>query len=42
MKKQLNQLVVIVIVLSFLIAGCSSSATPVLADPTAACTGQRP
>ncbi len=29
MKKQLNQLVVIAIVLSFLIAGCSSSVTPV-------------
>jgi hypothetical protein len=29
MKEQLNQLVVIVIVVSFLIAGCSSSVTPV-------------
>jgi ketosteroid isomerase-like protein len=29
MKKQLNQLVVIAIVISFLIAGCSSSAAPV-------------
>jgi len=45
MKEQLNQLVVIVIGVSFLIAGCSSSAAPVpptQPPPTAAPPAQAP